>query len=209
MVVHVFIDESGDAGFKFDKGSSDFFVIAMIVFDDDLEMTRTSVAVGLLKRKIGFEDYREFKFHKLSKKIRVMFFTEIKKFKFKIISLSVDKRKIISIKFKNNIKLFYINAIKMLEKINNISDSGIKIKLDGGGGKLFKRNFSSYLRKELNLKDKNIIRNLKFVDSKNNSLIQLADMVAGALRKSIESNEKDKDIYRDILKKHIETELRV
>lgn len=207
VVTQVFIDESGDAGFKFGKGSSDFFVIAMIIFGDESEMTKTSIAIGLLKRKIGFEEYREFKFHKLSKEVKITFFTEMKKFRYKIISLYVDKRKIKNLIFKDNIKLFYIHAVKMLKEMDMISRSGIKIKLDGGGGRLFRRQFSSYLRKELNSNDNDMIYNLKFVDSKSNSLIQLADMVAGALRKSVEGNKKDKDIYRNILKKNIETEL--
>lgn len=30
----VFIDDSGDPGFKLDKGSSRFFVICSVIFDD-------------------------------------------------------------------------------------------------------------------------------------------------------------------------------
>ena len=30
----VFIDESGDAGFKLDRGSTNVFAVAMVVFDD-------------------------------------------------------------------------------------------------------------------------------------------------------------------------------
>lgn len=33
----VFIDDSGDPGFKIEKGSSSVFVIALVIFDDDLE----------------------------------------------------------------------------------------------------------------------------------------------------------------------------
>ncbi len=33
----VFIDDSGDAGFKLGKGSSEFFVISAVIFDDNLE----------------------------------------------------------------------------------------------------------------------------------------------------------------------------
>ena len=38
----VFIDDSGDAGFKLGKGSTDFFVIAMVIFDDELTGSQIS-----------------------------------------------------------------------------------------------------------------------------------------------------------------------
>jgi hypothetical protein len=42
------------------------------------------------------------------------------------------------------------------------------------------------------------------VDSKNNVLIQLADMVAGTLRRHAEEEKKDAIEYRTILQKRIE-----
>ncbi len=33
----VFIDESGDTGLKIDKGSSKYFVIALVIFEDHEE----------------------------------------------------------------------------------------------------------------------------------------------------------------------------
>lgn len=39
----VFIDESGDPGFKIESGSSEVFVLALVVFDDNLEAEKASV----------------------------------------------------------------------------------------------------------------------------------------------------------------------
>ncbi len=52
--MHVFIDDSGDPGFKLNKGSSSHFVIAMVIFDDELEIEKTAVAIKELKRKLKF-----------------------------------------------------------------------------------------------------------------------------------------------------------
>ena len=41
----VFIDDSGDPGFKLAKGSSAIFVISCVIFDDELEAEKTSVAI--------------------------------------------------------------------------------------------------------------------------------------------------------------------
>lgn len=48
----IFIDESGDSGFKFDKGSSKFFTIAMVIFNDHDEATACEDRINLLKREL-------------------------------------------------------------------------------------------------------------------------------------------------------------
>ena len=44
------------------------------------------------------------------------------------------------------------------------------------------------------------------VDSKSNVLVQLADMVAGSINRAQNKKKKDRDIYRNIIKKRIEDE---
>jgi len=203
---YIFIDESGDAGFKFDEGSSRFFVIAAVVFDDALEAEKTSVAIKELKRKLGLPDDVEFKFNKSSKNTRVRFLKTINNSGFKVQCLTVDKSAVKDNKLKNEKNSFYAYAIKTLLKYSRGSIVNAKIVLDGGGDRMFKRNLSSYLKKELNQGDKKIIRNLKLIDSRENMLIQLADMIAGSLRRSHESRKNDKDAYKKIFRKHIENE---
>lgn len=41
----IFIDDSGDPGFKLHKGSSNIFIIALVIFDDDLEAEKTSLSI--------------------------------------------------------------------------------------------------------------------------------------------------------------------
>lgn len=135
-----------------------------------------------------------------------MFFKEINIFKFKIRCFVIDKKALKDDELKNNKDSFYAYAVKAFLKRNAASMLGTKIKLDGSGDKIFRRNFFSSLRKELCQEDKRIIRNIKFVDSKGNQLIQLADMIAGAIRRSHEGVKGDKGTYRNIFKKHIEDE---
>lgn len=205
----VFIDESGDAGFKFEKGSSVYFIISAVIFSDFLEAEKTAVAIKELRRKEGFSDNFEFKFNNSSKKTRENFFEAVKTFDFKIRYLIVDKRKIKSDELKNNKDSFYSYAIKMLLKYSNDTILDASIKIDGSGDRVFKRNFSSYLRKNLNFSDKKIIKNFKFIDSKENVLIQLADMVAGSERRYFEYRnglKTDAEIYRNIIKRKIDDE---
>ena len=66
--------------------------------------------------------------------------------------------------------------------------------------------FLTYLRRELNSSQRKIIKNCKLADSKGNVLIQMADMIAGSVRRSYDVKAKDSGIYKDIIKKHIADE---
>ncbi|MCL6472275.1 MAG: hypothetical protein K6T91_05620 [Firmicutes bacterium] len=60
----IFLDDSGDPGFKVGKGSTTSLVIALAIFDDELEAEETSVKIKRLKRELGVKDTFEFKFHR-------------------------------------------------------------------------------------------------------------------------------------------------
>jgi hypothetical protein len=69
----VFIDESGDSGLKLDEGSSRFFTVAMVVFEDYDEATACDQKIGLLKRELGWKPESEFHFKNNSDKARKAF----------------------------------------------------------------------------------------------------------------------------------------
>ena len=198
----VFIDDSGDPGFKLDRGSSRAFVIACVIFDDELEAEKTAVAIKEFRRKMKFPDTMEFKFNKSSKKVRKGFLTEMARYKFRIRTIVMPKEKIYGQELKRSKESFYSYAIKTVLKHNNQTLKDAKIKLDGHGERIFRRKLTTYLRRELNIRQRKVISQLRFVNSKTNVLIQLADMVAGAIYHKYTSNKKDADIYYDILKKH-------
>ena len=81
-----------------------------------------------------------------------------------------------------------------------------KIRIDGSGDRVFRKSFTTYLRKELNSKQEKIMRDCKLVDSKSNVLIQLADMIAGSIRRSYDEGKSDRNLYKKIILKHIEDE---
>jgi hypothetical protein len=120
----------------------------------------------------------------------------------------VDKAVIRSEELKENKNSFYSYAIKMILKYSGSSISDARIKIDGSGGREFRRNFLSYLRKQLNSEQKRIIKNCRLVNSKGNVLIQMADMIAGSTRRSCDNSKTDSSAYRNIIKKHIEDEWR-
>jgi hypothetical protein len=50
------------------------------------------------------------------------------------------------------------------------------------------------------------MKNCKLVDSKSDELIQMADMIAGCIRRSYDTSKSDANVYKDSIKKHIEDE---
>jgi len=201
----VFIDDSGDPGFKLEKGSTSHFVIGMVLFDDELEAEKTAVAIKELKRELNFGENVEFRFFKTRNDIKIKFLKKINKFDFKIRSLVVDKSIIRSEELNSNKNSFYAYFIKEVLKNSNDTILDAKVRIDGGGNLIFRRNLLTYLRRELNSQERKIMKNCKMVDSKGNVLIQMADMIAGSIRRSY-TNKVDCKVYKKIIKKHIEDE---
>ncbi len=199
----IFIDDSGDPGFKFGKGSSQFFVIALLIFDDTLEAEKMAVEIKSLRRELGMSDHEEFKFNKSNDKIRMSFLSAINQFSFRIRCLVVDKRLIYSTELKSKKESFYAYFIKETLKHSNDTIHEAKIRIDGSGDREFKKQFLTYLRKELNSGEINVMQNCRMIDSKSDVLVQSVDMIAGAIRRSY---EKEEIVFKDIIKKHIQNE---
>ena len=68
--------------------------------------------------------------------------------------------------------------------------------MDGSGSSEFKREMGSYLRRQRCGKK---FAKLKFVDSKTDNLVQLADMCAGAILRSYRGAGKDNRRWRHAL----------
>ena len=65
-----------------------------------------------------------------------------------------------------------------------------KLKIDKRGEVRIRDNFRTYLSRELDNKSNHYFTDFKFVDSKSNVLIQLADMVAGAIGATYKKDDK-------------------
>jgi hypothetical protein len=194
----VFIDESGDPGFKVAKGSSAYFVIALVVFDDFLEAEKTSVAIKELRRILKVTDKFEFKFNKTNREFRNKFYFATKQHKFRIRAIITKKDSIHSPRLRNEKEDFYNYIMMQLLKHSSGTIHKAKLRFDKRGEKSLRDQLRVYLSNRLDNKNSGIFQDLKFVDSRQNTLIQLADMAAGAIYSYV--SEKDKG-YLNYLKK--------
>jgi len=200
----VFIDDSGDPGFNIAGGASEYFVVACIIFDDELIAEETALAIKKYRRKVSFPDTVEFKFAKSRNEIKKGFLRAVSKFDFRIRAVVVNKSIIRSEELKHSKGSFYNYFIKQVLLHNKGTLKNSKIKLDGRGDRLFRLSLTTYLRRELNVSERKVMKNLRLVNSKQNVLIQMADMIAGAIRRSYDQSKKDNKAYRAIINKKIE-----
>lgn len=110
----------------------------------------------------------------------------------------MDKTKLYSPKLRDDTDSFYHYFVKQLMQYDNDVLINASIKIDGSGDKEFKKTLTAYLRQSIG---QNKIKKFKFMDSKSDNLIQLADMIVGAIARSYSETRKDGDRWLNVLDK--------
>ena len=195
----VYIDESGDAGFKVDRGSSPVFVAAMVMFDtaDDAALARDLIR-GSAARLIH---KGEFKFSKSRDEVRDRFFRAIVTAPFRVRAIVVEKAVIRSAHLQTDKENFYEFFVKQMLRNDNGRLSDAKVIIDGSGDREFRRKLSTAIRRKVR---DGAVRDCRFSDSKTDPLIQLADMCAGAIARSFRADRQDAHRWRDMLRPRLD-----
>jgi len=191
------IDESGDSGFKIGKGSSKYFTIALVIFEDDEEAIACDSRIELLKRELGWKANSEFHFKSNSDKIREAFFKAILPYNFFYYGFVLNKysTKLYGDSFKSKGSFYKYTCGLVFENAKSkLIDSTVII--DENGNIDFKRQLSKYLMGKINTGHQKIIRKVKMQNSSSNNLLQLADYVAGAINRSL-TDKRKKRHYRN------------
>jgi hypothetical protein len=194
----IFIDESGDPGFRIEEGSSRFFIVALIIFEDDSEVDRARTALVNLKKEWKKKETFEFKFSKMSIKERQNVLKAAMQAKFKIRAVIFDKVRMNTLQIEHFKKNYYQYAIRSLLEHHDCTIQGSEIKIDSFGESYYRDNLKKYFNKHLCSSPDETNKHLVFQDSKFDVLIQLADVVAGSLRKSFDKSTDDSQLYRDV-----------
>ena len=192
----IFVDDSGDPGFKIEKGSSAVFVIAMVIFSDNLVAEETALALKKLRRELKFPDRMEFKFHKSRIEIKRKFLQTCSKYSFKVRAIVVKKENIYSNFLRINTNSFFNYVVMQVLRNSGNNIRRAKLMFDKRGEKRIRDELRVYLSRELDNKRKKVFSDLKFVDSKQNILVQLADMIAGCIASYYK--KKNKELYKII-----------
>jgi len=179
MTQYFFVDESGDAGLEGQTSSSSHFVISMVQLPERSSLT----PLVSLRKALHVPPNFEFKYHQSKPLQRGRFFREVLVVDFRIRAATVDKTQLSS-KFNSlNPRALTIELIIGLTMRASELDIANEILIVDGATPSFCRDlriqFSERSKREERIRPfKNIIGG----DSKREDGLQLADMIAGAIR---------------------------
>ena len=191
----IFIDESGDPGLKIEAGSSKYFIVALVAFEDYEEALTVDDRISLMRRAQKFPPKFEFHFNKMKPAYRRMFLEAVAHYNFFYFGVVIDKAKLTE-SFKESIYKYACGLL--LENAKPRLNNAIVV-IDGSESRRFRHELKSYLIRKL--KDdsgKCFIKKVRVLDSTTTNLLQLADMVVGAVARFY-SDKKDSREYRRLI----------
>jgi hypothetical protein len=197
--VLVFIDESGDPGFKIQRGSTPAFTAALVAFQDvqQARLSQTAIVPTATRLRI----HPEFKFSKCRPEVRDAFFAAVLPYDFCVRAIVVRKEKLYSPHLRGNKESFYSFFVKSMLKYDGGLLSKAQIVIDGSGDREFKREIGAYFRRHLG---SGRVKEIRFANSRSDPLVQMADMCVGAIARSYREDRSDASRWRDMIQPKIE-----
>ncbi|MCI0495937.1 DUF3800 domain-containing protein [candidate division KSB1 bacterium] len=197
----VFVDESGDPGLKLDQGSSNYFIVILVLFEDERDAQDLDLRINLLRKEFAFHNEFEFKFNNLRSDYRIKFLEAISPYSFLYHGIVINKEKLFGRGFQYKGSFYKYACSLVFQNAKPYLDSAV-VFVDGSGSKEFRFQLQKYLKDRINQKNSwsRYISSVKIQDSKKNNLLQVADMIAGAVGRSYKYDKKDHNLYRDIIK---------
>lgn len=176
----VYLDESGDTGFRFDSGSSRYFVVALLLCPDPLPLNG---AIEDLRSELGYDARYEFKFQKSSEDIRSRFLKLLTRHELLIRCVVVDKQVLAWSAMKKS-ETFYQYLLGLLLTNDDLRLADATLIIDQRArDKRNKQSLTTYLRRAANESGAGTrkIKTIRYHESHRDNLLQAVDMVAGAL----------------------------
>ena len=197
----VFVDESGDPGRRVSKGSSLYFVVAVVAFADHDDANACDQRIGLLRRGLGLNDGFEFHFAQNSKNIRHSFLSAVAEYPFFYHVFAVDKgpKDLYSMRFTNS-ECLYNWCISNTFEIAWPDLDNATVVIDKSGGKDFRNRLATHLRQRGPGNPR--IKKVKVQRSSGNNLLQLADYVASVSNRVLQERPEGIELRSLYLESH-------
>lgn len=195
----VFIDESGDPGFRIAEGSSSLFVAAMVIFDDPVASQHTANKIAQLRAQLRV--HPEFKFSKCRDQVRDQFFEAVRGDAFLVRAIVVSKELLYSPRLRSKKEDFYRYFVKSMVTHHGGRLQEAKIVIDGSGDRSFQKDLKVYLRTHVQT---GVVREVVLKNSRSDPLIQLADMCVGAIARSYRKERANTKRWRQMLEPRLD-----
>lgn len=200
-----FIDEAGDTGLKTDQGSSRYFVVALVIFEDHDEALACDQRIGLLRQELRKPGQFEFHFGHNSHVVRKRFLEAVAPYNFLYFgfALNKDRDKLWGPGFQVKESLYKFTCGIVFENAKPYLRSSIVV-IDHSGSDTFRHQLGRYLTTRMREEDGTpLIKKLKMQRSSGNNLLQLADYVAGVINRKIQGKKDAEEYYRYLAAKEM------
>jgi hypothetical protein len=174
----VFLDESGDPGFRLDKTSTRFFVIATVIVEDPVVLED---AIDQFRTEVGYTRNPEFKAASTPPAIRERFLRAVCRWDFVVRALVVDKLRITEPSLQSSETLYDHFVMRLFEEDAGLIREATVILDESMKHRSAQNRAASRLRKHLNRNEPRRIRQIRYQDSRSTNSLQVADMVAYAI----------------------------
>jgi hypothetical protein len=196
-IMLVFVDESGDCGIKGRKGTSEFFFMTAILFNENDAAEACDLRISTIREELHMRPAAEFHFNKCRDDYRCRFLNGVSGMDFFYVSFILNKAKLYGPGFAYK-ESFYKYAARILFENCKPHLKMATITIDRSGDREFTNALQRYLKRMINT-DQEVIKKVKSEHSHSNNLLQLADMVCGAVARSFAREKKDSRKYRKII----------
>jgi len=204
--VLAFIDEAGDTGLKTDRGSSRFFVVAMVLFEDHDEALHCDQRIALLRTELGYPERFEFHFRENGDRIRKRFLEAVAPYDFQYFAfaLNKDSERLWGPGFEHKSSLYKFTCGIVFENAKPYLSNAIVV-VDESGTDTFRSQLATYLGKRMTTQGgTRLIKKVKMQRSTGNNLVQLADYVAGVVSRKVQGKKREAaEYYRYIAAKEV------
>jgi len=187
----VFFDESGDCGLKFDAGSSELFTCVGVFFGDAFAASACDRSIDELRGRLGLRRSFEFHFTHCQDNIRRAFLAAMREEQFVYHGFVLNKRQLSPGTFRKK-QVFYDNVVGWICENARPLLHEAKVVIDECGDREFRRRLASGLKGKMN--DPRGVRRIRKVQmeaSHSNNLLQLADMICGAVARDYSCRDQE------------------
>lgn len=198
----MFLDESGELGFNFNKGSTKFFTITLLICgvleEQELQRVIKKIRKRVLRKEL--KKSNEIKWNNSSDDIKKKIFERIERINFEVFTIILDKSKVYDYLKDKKHKLY--NYLSNLIIAECSIDGKFELIVDRSKNKRSLRDdFDNYIRNNLKRECSNLI--IQHADSKSNGGLQVLDFISGAIFNKYEFNNLE---FYNKIKERITTE---
>lgn len=195
----VFMDESGDSGMKGRQGSSALFTVTAVMFEENEEAAACEKRIIECRDDLAVKPEFEFHFYSCSDRFRESFLYAVSHSNFFYHTVVLNKAKLWGKGFQDKASFYKYTTSLVFENAKPLLHEATVV-IDRCGNREFRQQLAKYLKRKMNEGDRKLIKSVKMEPAHSNNLLQLADMVCGAVARSFNLEKPERMRFRNIVR---------